>query len=108
MPRFQNTSTGVIVHGEVSPSWGGDWERLPDAAAPSPQAAPSPAPEPAAEEAEEPADSGLPSARATVKEWVTFMAEKGIEHPDDATKAEMRVIAEEHFEGGTTDATRRD
>ena len=41
----------------------------------------------------------LPSARATVKEWVTFMAEKGIEHPADATKAEMRVIAENHFRG---------
>ena len=46
---------------------------------------------------DEAADNGMPSARATVKEWVTYMAEQGIEHPEDATKAEMRVIAEAHF-----------
>lgn len=39
----------------------------------------------------------FPSKKATVAEWVAFMAKHEIKHPDDATKAEMKELAEAHF-----------
>lgn len=68
----------------------------------------TPAPEMDVEEVEEPAEASsredaspsvvdLPGSRASVADWVEFMAAQGIKHPDDATRAEMREIAEKHF-----------
>ncbi|WRS29614.1 hypothetical protein U6G28_08810 [Actinomycetaceae bacterium MB13-C1-2] len=37
------------------------------------------------------------SKNATTAEWVTFMAENKIKHPEGATRKEMIELAEQHF-----------
>lgn len=78
---------------------------------PDPVVEPEPTPEPVKDSVAEqvPAEPELapasvpvrlPSARATVKTWVEFMAANEIKHPADATKPEMIKLAQKHLEGG--------
>lgn len=100
MQRFRNTQTGVLVWAAAVPTWGGTWEPFgapvpPPLAAEPPTSEPAPVADPAPEIVTGPVS--LPPVSATVKTWVEFMSEQGIEHPEGATKAEMRALAEEHF-----------
>lgn len=90
MPRYKNAETGAIVNVPTIPAWG-EWVEIdnPTTIEDVPVDADAPRDTPGI---------ALPGQRATVRDWVEFMAANGIEHPEDATKSEMRAIAIEHFE----------
>lgn len=92
MNHYKNTRSGITIQATQPPNWGGEWINLDQ-----PEPAAEPEPEVAAEPATpEPNTLKLPAPRATAKTWVDFMAANNIKHPDDATRAEMRAIAEHH------------
>lgn len=98
MPVYRNEDGGSLVVADVMPGWGVFTEVSDSVVRPSKGKPAKPVeadPEPAADP--EPEAVSMPGPRATVKAWVEFMAEQGIEHPEDATKAEMQAIAAKHF-----------
>lgn len=91
VPRYKNTETGAIVNVPIAPAWG-EWVEIDN---------PATIEDIPVTDEKAPRDTpgvSLPGQRATVREWVEFMAANGIEHPEEATKAEMHDIAVKHFE----------